>query len=150
MLSGILQGDTPAIVEQLMWLGLPDGVAPNADSASSANCAARARILSRVCAMASCAAKVAVSRAERCPWLLFARVMYLRHAPSKVMYSLPFVLGVNFAGARLVTVHAKWALTAVTGQTTWPHTTNVFRSTRCLCAGIWAGLVCGFLHAWKQ
>ena len=92
--------------------------------------------------MAAVALRVAVARAERCPWPLFARREFLRRGEAKVAYMLPFTVGVQVAGTRLVSIQAKWALAAITGRSAWPRVTRVPLVVRQqLCADLgWACL----------
>ena len=46
-------------------------------------------------------------------------------AEAKVAYLLPLVLGVQVAGARVVSIQARWALAALTGRSTWPRTLRI-------------------------
>ena len=114
-----------------MFLGIPDGIPPLRSDGSAhttpaaANQAVRLRILQKVSTLAAVALRVAVVHSLRCPVPVVARRFYFDRAEAEISYLLPFVIGVQTAGARLVNIQARWALTAITGRTTWPHTFKV-------------------------
>ena len=133
-LNGCLQGGTPRVVspeDDSPFLGIPDGP-PQGNCLNSvhgsptrANQAVRLRILRKVSRSSAIALRVAVSQASRCPWHLLARRYYLARAEAKVLHLLPFVAGLQIAGARVVNIQARWALAAATGRTTWAHNLKV-------------------------
>jgi hypothetical protein len=145
-LHASMQGGTPhmiAIGDDNTFLGVPDGLPPlRANSTphpspAGANQATRMRILRKISQQSAIAVRVAAVQALRCPWPLLARRYYLARAESKVAYLLPFSLGVQVAGARLVNIQARWALTAITGRTTWPRAVKVPTALRQqLCADL--------------
>ncbi len=68
---------------------------------------------------------------------MLARPYYLARAEAKVSYLLPLVMGVQVAGARIVSIQARWALAAVTGRTTWPRKLYIpIALLRQACAGV--------------
>ncbi len=151
LMENVLQGKTPRIVEDIVWVGIPETVpaarspgpcalvpaAPSLDVAMARNRAARVPVLKRIAGLAAVALRVAAARSEICPWPLLARREYLRRAEAKVSYLLPFVVGVQIAGARLVSSQARWAMTAATGRTVWPRCFRVPIAVRqSLCADL--------------
>ena len=123
-LQGSLFGETRRVVGSGTWLGIPEqavnvclpSLSLSATDVSIRNRAVRLPIVQSVGSMAAVALRVAVARAERCPWPLFARREFLRRGEAKVAYILPFTVGVQVAGARLVSIQAKWTLAAITGR----------------------------------
>ena len=114
----------------LKHLGIPDGPPLNKLSPMQANRSVNGRSLRQIGGRAALLMRLCVSRAQEAPWPLYARTMYLGRATSAIPYTLPMVTGHNVAGARLVTTQARWALSAVTGRTTWPHTLKMRKEVR--------------------
>ena len=103
----------------------------------ASNQAVRLRILRRVSVQAAIALRVACVRALRSPWPLLARRYYLARAAAKLAYLLPLTVGTQVSGLRVVNIQSRWALAAITGRTTWPHTLKVPSSIRKqLCADL--------------
>ena len=134
LLHSIVQNGTPYIVnasDDNDLLGVPHGLPhlrPDSvvqQSPAAANQAVRLRILRKISRLAEVVLRVAAVQALRCLWPLLARRYYLARAEAKVTYLMPFVIGVQVAGARLVNIQARWALSAIAGRTTWPHDLKV-------------------------
>ena len=146
LMHSVVQHGTPyfvSISDDNDFLGVPDGLPPlRSDETvqrtpAAANQAVRLRILRKISRLAAVALRVAAVQALRCPWPLVARRFYLARAEAKVSFLLPFVIGVQVAGARLVNIQARWALSAITGRTAWPHDLKVPTALRRqLCADL--------------
>ena len=131
---GILQHGSPHMVRSAdanPFLGVPDGLPqPRMDGRphsgpAATNQAVRLRILRTLGTKAAIAMRVASSHATRCPVPVVARRFYMARADAKLSYLLPLIFGVQVAGARIVSIQARWALSVITGRCSWPRTLKV-------------------------
>merc|ERR1712032_204707 len=86
-------------------------------TAESANLAARSCVLTHVGVQAG----IGHRTSQKVP---------MGRADAKIAYAAPFVVGLEIAGARMVSIQSRWLVTALTGHTSWPKDLKVSREVR--------------------